>query len=93
MNGGLGVGYFYSPPLNPLTKLGEEINAAVEKENPYVFVADTLEELALKMGVDTGVLQNTVETYNEFCDMGRDVAFAKDPAYLHPVRAAKFLRL
>lgn len=90
INGGLGVGYYYSPPRNPLSKLEEEINAAVEKGSPFVFVADTLEDLAQKMGVDTEALRKTVEIYNGFCEKRRDDEFAKDPAYLRPVKVPKF---
>jgi len=87
--GGLNVGN-YSPALVPLTKLDEEIQTAVEKGNSFVFVADTLEELALKMGVDAHAFRRTVEVYNGFCAKGRDDEFAKDRAYLRPVRSPKF---
>jgi fumarate reductase flavoprotein subunit len=88
-HGGLNSGN-YSPPAMPLTKLGGEIADAVKKRNPYVFVADTLDKLAAKMGVDAKVFRRTVETYNGFCAKARDDEFGKDRAYLRPVKSPKF---
>src|SRR5512136_335436 len=48
-SGGLGVG-MYLPPRTPLTDLDTKIKAAVEKKNPCIFVANTIDELANKMG-------------------------------------------
>lgn len=55
-----------------------------------VFVADTLSELAEKINIPDRNFQATVEEYNRFCDEGHDGAFAKNPAYLQPVRRARF---
>jgi fumarate reductase flavoprotein subunit len=55
-----------------------------------VFVAETLDELARKMGIDGPALQKTVEEYNGFCAKGHDDQFAKEPVYLRPVRTPKF---
>jgi fumarate reductase flavoprotein subunit len=44
--------------------------------------ADTVEELAEKLGMDASVLANTVSTYNQYCENGEDADFGKDPAYL-----------
>jgi fumarate reductase flavoprotein subunit len=87
-NGGLGVG-MYLPPRTPLTNLDAKIKSAVEK-NPCIFVADTIEELANKMGIDRAVFKKTVEEYNRFCEKGHDDQFAKDPEYLRPVKTPKF---
>ena len=87
--GGLGVG-MYVPPRTPLTNLDTAMKAAVEKKNPCVFVADTIDELGNKMGVDRAVFKNTVEEYNQFCEKGHDDQFAKDPEYLRPVKTPRF---
>jgi fumarate reductase flavoprotein subunit len=55
-----------------------------------VFVADTLSELAGKIGMRDASLQATVDEYNRFCDEGHDGTFAKDPLYLQSVRQARF---
>lgn len=87
--GGLGVG-MYLPPRTPLTDLDAKIKAAIEKKNPFVFVADTIDELANKMGVDRVTFKKTVEEYNRFCEKGHDDQFAKNPEYLIPVKTPKF---
>lgn len=52
--------------------------------------ADSLEELAAKINVDSAQLQSTVDAYNACCDAGEDTDFGKDPAYLIPIREAPF---
>jgi len=54
-------------------------------------VADSIEELAAGMGVDSRRLMATVDEYNTSCDKGRDALFAKDPKYLEPVKAPPFV--
>jgi fumarate reductase flavoprotein subunit len=88
-NGGIGVG-MYVPSRTPLTYLDTKIKAAVEEKNPFIFVADTLDELANKMGIDRGIFKKTVEEYNRFCEKGHDDQFAKDPEYLRPVKTPRF---
>lgn len=46
--------------------------------------ADTLEELAEKLGCDPQILTKTVEDYNSYCEKGVDEEFGKDPEYLIP---------
>jgi fumarate reductase flavoprotein subunit len=87
--GGLNAGN-YSPPRMPLTNLDEEIKSAVEKKSPHVFVADSIEELADKMGVDKNRLTKTVDEYNGFCAKGHDDHYAKDPTHLRPIRTPRF---
>ena len=50
------------------------------------FRADTLEELAEKVGItDVEQFVATVERYNELCETGSDVDFGKDAKFLAPV--------
>lgn len=42
------------------------------KENGYIVVADTLEELAEELGCDYDTLQATVDAFNESVDTGKD---------------------
>ena len=46
--------------------------------------ADTIEELALKLGMDPSVLSRTVSNYNRWCRQGKDEEFGKDPRFLIP---------
>jgi len=55
-----------------------------------VFIANTLSELAGKIGVRGEILQATVDEYNRCCEEGHDRIFAKNPDYLQPVRQARF---
>ncbi len=52
--------------------------------------SDTLEGLAVKMGVDPKTFVKTIETYNEYCDNKRDLDFAKKPDFLIPIRKPPF---
>ena len=48
--------------------------------------ADTLEELAEKLGIeDTKTFVSEVEAYNELCAAGSDTAFGKEAQYMIPV--------
>lgn len=87
IDAGLGM---WVPVATKLVNLDEEIKEALEKGNKNVFVADSVEELAGKMGVDQEVFKSTVVEYNEFCDKNHDDLFAKDPKYLRPLKTPKF---
>ena len=66
-----------------------------EKEGVFpglvnTYVADTLEELAEKLGIPADTFTATVERYNELCEKGSDEDFGKDPQYLLPVKTTPF---
>jgi fumarate reductase flavoprotein subunit len=79
-----------NPPGTRLVNFDKELSLALEKGNKEVFVANSVEELADKIGVDPLVLKATIDEYNGFCDRGHDELFAKDPKYLRPLRGPKF---
>jgi fumarate reductase flavoprotein subunit len=83
------VGVAYMPGARPLD-LEKEMRAALDRGTTELFEADTVEELAGKMGCDPAVLRATVDEYNAFCEKGHDDLFAKDPRYLWPIRGPKF---
>jgi fumarate reductase flavoprotein subunit len=60
------------------------------KETPHIFIADTLDELAAKTGIDPVGLKKTVEEYNKVAETGRDNIFHKPARYLKPIRTPKF---
>ena len=78
------------PGMDNLIDLEGQIKGLKESGNKNVFTADSLEELAISMGINPNVLKNTVEEYNSFCEKGHDDLFAKDPKYLRPVKEPKF---
>jgi fumarate reductase flavoprotein subunit len=60
------------------------------KDAEHMFVADTLEELAAKTGINYPALQKTVEVYNVAAETGRDKIFFKDAQYLRPIKNGPF---
>ena len=75
-----------SKPVN----FQKEVEILFEKGNTDVFVADSVEELAGKLGMDAPVLKSTIDEYNQFCEKKHDDLFAKDPKYLRPLKGPKF---
>lgn len=66
-----------------------DLQAAIEQGNPYVFKADTLEELAEMTGIHTETFLRTVDTYNYYCET-RDEQFGKRADYMKPIVKAPF---
>ena len=81
-----------NPPGTRPVDFEKELKAAEERGGKEVFVAGSAEELAQKMGVDSGVLKTTIEEYNGFCARGHDELFAKNPRYLRPLEGTEILR-
>jgi len=67
-----------------------EIAQILEKGSNIVFVAETIEELAEKTGIDKEGLKKTIEEYNKCCETGRDTLFNKNARYLRPVKRPRF---
>ena len=59
-------------------------------EKGYIQQADTIEELAEKLGIPADELAATVSRNNENYDNGSDPDFGKEPFRLSPVRTAPF---
>ncbi len=68
----------------------EELSLLFQKGNTDVFAADSIEELAGKIGVNPSVLRATIEEYNQFCAKGHDDHFAKDAKYLWPLTGPRY---
>ncbi|HIZ06604.1 MAG TPA: FAD-dependent oxidoreductase [Candidatus Eubacterium avistercoris] len=62
---------------------------AIETGYDGYFEADTIEELAEKMGIDPDTLAETLEDYNDMCDENMDTQFHKSPRFLHPITGRK----
>ena len=65
------------------------IKQAQETGNEGIIVADTLEELAEKAGIDVDNFLDTVDEYNDYCD-SVDEEFFKQKRYLRPITKAPF---
>ena len=57
--------------------------------NPDVVMADTIEELAEKLGIDPEALEETIDEYNDMCESG-DTQFYKPKKFMKPIRKAPF---
>jgi fumarate reductase flavoprotein subunit len=62
---------------------------SIASNNPDVVVADSIEELAEKLGIDPETLVDTVDEYNDMCD-GADTQFYKPRKFMKPIRKAPF---
>jgi fumarate reductase flavoprotein subunit len=79
-----------NPPGTKPVSFDRELAAALEKGTAEMVTADSIEELAKKMGVDQTTLASTVAEYNRFCEQGHDELFAKNPRYLRPLKGPMF---
>lgn len=77
-------------PLMKPEDIAGSIEMAIEKGNDNIFMADSLDELASKTGIDTEGLKNTVRQYNGFCEKGHDDTFNKKYKLLRPIEVPKF---
>lgn len=66
------------------------IAAYLQSGKGNFYVADSIEELSEKTGIDTEGVKKTIETYNAYCKKGYDALFNKDNAYLRPIKKGKF---
>ncbi len=63
----------------------EDIQRALEEGYEAYIEAETIEELAEKLGIDPDKLQDTIDDYNDYCETGVDEQFAKPQKFLHPI--------
>ncbi len=76
-------------PDSDVSDFMEGVKLARENGNDALVVADTIEELAEKAGIDPENLIETVEDYNDYCD-SVDEEFFKPKKYLRPLTKAPF---
>jgi hypothetical protein len=50
---------------------------SVEIEKGWIIRAETISELAGKIGIKTDLLEKSITTYNQYCDTGVDPEFAR----------------
>jgi fumarate reductase flavoprotein subunit len=69
----------------------DKIVAEAKKLNyPYLFAADSLQDLCRQTGIDLNVLKATIAEYNSFCKAGNDPIFYKDASNLLPLNGPKY---
>lgn len=89
--GRTGFDYFWS--LADEASLSMMGIADAMKDHAGVVYADTLEELAEKMGVDANVLVQTVETWNASCASQKDNEFNRTAPFWMPISTGPYYAL
>lgn len=95
----IGGGQFWEPLVTfygvPWKGESNGIPKAIEHylTKGLAFKADTIEELAEKMGVPVENLTKTVDRYNYLADKGEDMDFGKRPELMLPIRKGPFYAL
>jgi succinate dehydrogenase/fumarate reductase flavoprotein subunit len=56
----------------------------------WIIKANTIRELAEKMGIDPGALEKNIIAYNRNCAQGIDPDYHRDPKYLKPLAQAPY---
>ena len=56
----------------------------------WIVKANTIKELAAKMGVDSDSLEETVNTYNGYCEIGEDHDFGREKDWLVPIKTPPY---
>jgi fumarate reductase flavoprotein subunit len=77
-------------PFTKANNFDALLKGHLDKGFKEIFVADTIEELAAKTGIDPEGLKGTVEEYNGFCEKGHDAVFNKRYDLLRPVGTGPF---
>ena len=86
------VGYM-DRDTNALPDITEIIEKNAAEGTPYVVMADSIEGLAEKCGIDKDNLLATIEEYNAYCAKGYDDQFGKEHRWLLPIDSGKYYAL
>jgi len=69
----------------------DEIVAEAKKLNyPYLYSADSLEDLCKQTGIDLRGLKTTIAEYNALCEAGEDTVFHKNAKSLLPLKGPRY---
>jgi fumarate reductase flavoprotein subunit len=77
-------------PIPNFENADDAIKDVLERGYQHIFVADSVQELAEKTGIDPGGLKKTIDEYNKCCENGYDDLLNKIHRYLRPLKAPKF---
>ena len=73
-----------------MERIETELRSEAAEGTGKVLYANTLEELAAKMGVPIHTFLETIHTYNRYCDEGEDQYLYKDPRFLRRIEEAPY---
>jgi succinate dehydrogenase/fumarate reductase flavoprotein subunit len=74
--------------IHRLVEWSKDNSAEIEKG--WILKADSIRELAAKMGIDEEALERTVFSYNEYCRAGKDAEFSRRKDTLLPVKTPPY---
>jgi len=77
-------------PFMKLEKFDELIKKSKDIGYKYVYVADSLDDLAAQTGINAAGLKAGIEEYNGFCEKGYDPVFHKRHKSLKPIKTPRF---
>jgi fumarate reductase flavoprotein subunit len=77
-------------PFSRATGFDEDLKKALSQGLNSVIIADSLEDLAGKTGIDLQGLRNTLDEYNRDCENKQDRFLYKSPKYLRQIKQPKF---
>jgi fumarate reductase flavoprotein subunit len=77
-------------PFTKVSNLDALMEEAFDSGYQDLFVADSLDELADKTGIDPDGLKATVDEYNGYCAGGFDPIFNKSHRLLRPIKTPRF---
>ena len=63
----------------------EEVERAQAEGYSEFFIAETIGELAEKIGIPADTLEETIDTYNEYCECGVDGQYGKSARFLNKI--------
>lgn len=90
-NGFTSTKYRYGNEGAAYTDLDERLSHAISVGfGCCIYMADSLEDLAVQMGVPVDAFLSTVHSYNEACARGRDDAYFKDADFLIPIKGPRY---
>jgi succinate dehydrogenase/fumarate reductase flavoprotein subunit len=75
----------YSGPAGPHRLYTWSRDNMKELEKGWIVTGKTVRELARKLDMAPGVLDNTVKTWNRYCEKGKDDKFGRNPIDLVPI--------
>lgn len=85
----MGLGVFIERGKK-MDHLQAEIDQALSEKKPFIFKADSIEQLAKQINLPVSALSKTIEQYNHFAEIGEDQTFGKDAKYLRTVENGPF---
>jgi hypothetical protein len=84
--------FFEDEDIRPLWNWKDSLEWC-KKTTGNVTEANSIEELAVKAGINKAAFVAQVERYNQFCEKGVDEEFGKHKSFLFPIKKAPFMAL